>query len=189
MRFPVNNFKTEWNLTAGNGFGLPFLVVRIVPVIRRIMNFHMAIKADSSKVNGGRIGSVFIKMMYKKIYSSSHRLLFNSTKFAVFFEIFSIPRTPVFIITVFNSYVLSLKRFFEVRNSSFGNISTFGRTVFGHFPSINLKSWCNKWLVTKKTLKNIIHSTFWHSWFTTKPFPYEIIHKNIIYGLHEGVNV
>ena len=23
MRYPVNNFKTEWNLTAGNPFGQP----------------------------------------------------------------------------------------------------------------------------------------------------------------------
>lgn len=201
MKYPTDNFKRDWNTTAGYGFGdwtdygyhegvdLPFLKFRIFPIVRLIMNFHMTIKAYRPQVSGIGISSSFIKMMYKKIYSSTHRLFPNTTKFTVFSKILSVERTAIFIVPIFDSLLLTFKRFFQVCNSKLGNISTFRRTVFSHFTSVYFKTWRDKWFLTKQTLENKIESTLRHTRFLTKSFPNQVIHSGIIYGLHEGVKI
>lgn len=50
MRYPVDNYKTEWDNHAE--YDLPLLKVGIFSIIRLIKNLHMAIKTNSPKIGG-----------------------------------------------------------------------------------------------------------------------------------------
>jgi len=187
----VDDYNSKWY--DAQGFGkLPVLEIRIFPKVRRVVQSQMTSKANSSKIFWIRISSIHISMVYEESNDFPFsRVIFCSfpAQFTKFFSKFCIHCSSIFVPRIFYSTHFSLQRFFNTFYSFFRKHLTVIGTVFFHAPTIYFITWRNKWSLTVQTLKNEIHTTLRSSWSCTKPLPNEITHDDIIYGMHEGVNI
>lgn len=186
MIYPTAKTKEEWSL--------PLLILGVFPIIRGVVNSHVAGIADRFKIFRIRVSSIHVAMMNQQGFSfpfvsNLHKVItFSSTKFTSIFAKLYIQTSTVFIISILVSRMVSaLKSLFDRLHPLGSEHLAFIRAVLRHSIGVNFVAWCHVWLTAVKTFKDEVIATTGGAWFFSKNFSNKIVHYKILYGLYEGL--